>query len=447
LSGSKVSYSIGAETLLSTSSVTDGGWHHVVANRNGITGDLELFIDGVSEATQTGAPGGFAIPSELLLGSSFDGFLDEVRFYTRCLTVAEVAGFSTTVGFEADFTGSPTGEAWLGKLNPGTQVGVWTLNSRGSSRVVTNSAGIPGGEIFRMSGDYDYTANFPVVMPVEDLKVSFDYRTRTISYSASSANNVELRNRNGGALLKISMRVGSAGGFIRYNDATGSMIQTNAPLLGLWDDLGINSAGPDEFDSLRLELDIDGYAIYLNDALFIDAVPYIAGSERSVADIRFSNGVGISGIDAYYDNFKVESSGFSYSSVYAAWAGGYGLNGVDAGSGSDPDEDGYSNLEEFAYGGDPSDPGWAGYPPLAGTLSQEGTNWFTCSYAVRTDADNGLTYTLKTTDDLVYGTWVETGITFLGGAGLAGTDYTTATNAVPADNPQRFIRLFVELTE
>lgn len=78
----------------------DGGWHHLAFTRNGTTGELCLFVDGVQGGCQTGPPGAASYDdtrsgtspngqdATLVLGAEkhgfadpgFRGWLDEVRF-------------------------------------------------------------------------------------------------------------------------------------------------------------------------------------------------------------------------------------------------------------------------------------------------------------------------------------------------------------------------------
>jgi hypothetical protein len=82
----------------------DGGWHHVAFTRKGQT--VELFVDGVSQGQDTTAGTGGSITTDLravgcergwILGGdlrwgnpSFKGGIDEVCFFSRALTQAEL---------------------------------------------------------------------------------------------------------------------------------------------------------------------------------------------------------------------------------------------------------------------------------------------------------------------------------------------------------------------
>jgi len=86
--------------------VNDGQWHHMAAVRSS-DGTVELFLDGVSQGTNSGAESGGAITTDLrAIGSErrwvsdifgtadqryLVGTIDDVRVYNRALGVAEIA--------------------------------------------------------------------------------------------------------------------------------------------------------------------------------------------------------------------------------------------------------------------------------------------------------------------------------------------------------------------
>lgn len=131
------------------------------------------------------------------------------------------------------------------------------------------------------------------------------------------------------------------------------------------------------------------------------------------------------------------------ASPYASWANDYGLP-ADS-ENVDTDGDGYDNLQEFAYGGDPTNAALVGYAPAAGTLDQGGTNWLTLAYGYRSATDPGVTYESRQaiSDSLVFGGWTNAGITELG-TGTLDADFDTVTNAIPMDSTQDFLGVFLE---
>jgi hypothetical protein len=83
-------------TILSTTSINDGLWHHVAVTRRRSTGDMEIFIDGVLEASAAGGINSQTAPANITLGamatrlSYFTGQLDELRIWDRVRTAAEI---------------------------------------------------------------------------------------------------------------------------------------------------------------------------------------------------------------------------------------------------------------------------------------------------------------------------------------------------------------------
>jgi hypothetical protein len=82
----------------SAASYNDGKWHLVTATRDGSgTGNMVLYVDGVSVATATRA-GDMTTSQPLAIGQHipastwyFNGSMDEVRMYNRALSAAEVS--------------------------------------------------------------------------------------------------------------------------------------------------------------------------------------------------------------------------------------------------------------------------------------------------------------------------------------------------------------------
>lgn len=104
LYGSQASLGTGPEdqSVFTINSVNDNIWHHVVATRNGKTGEIGLFLDGKKEATTTTRNIGSLTDSmNIIIGNSpchiqensnwFNGNIDEVIIYDRVLSQDDVA--------------------------------------------------------------------------------------------------------------------------------------------------------------------------------------------------------------------------------------------------------------------------------------------------------------------------------------------------------------------
>jgi len=102
LVGNNAAFGIGNPdtTIISTSAINDGNWHHLAAVWDSVTGQMQLYVDGGLEATTNGPNSSRTAPPSLRLGSIQAGYaagflagtIDDVRLYGRTLSAAEVAG-------------------------------------------------------------------------------------------------------------------------------------------------------------------------------------------------------------------------------------------------------------------------------------------------------------------------------------------------------------------
>jgi hypothetical protein len=78
--------------VITTSTYLDGAWHNVIVTRKGTT--YVLYVDGVSIGSSGGtAPtyGRFYLgASSIYASTNYNGLLDDVRIYSRALTLAEI---------------------------------------------------------------------------------------------------------------------------------------------------------------------------------------------------------------------------------------------------------------------------------------------------------------------------------------------------------------------
>ena len=96
-SGGLVRFQIRGTNVTSTTNINDGNYHHILGIRNGSTGVLSLYIDGVSEGTPTGTDtGSVTDTANHRIGARqndtelFNGIIDEVRIYNRVLSAEEI---------------------------------------------------------------------------------------------------------------------------------------------------------------------------------------------------------------------------------------------------------------------------------------------------------------------------------------------------------------------
>ena len=84
----------------SSAGYNDGEWHHVAFTRDRRSGKLALFVDGQKAGETTGSKRPLRTPGDLVIGrmrpggSGFRGDLDEITFYDRALSAAEVAALA-----------------------------------------------------------------------------------------------------------------------------------------------------------------------------------------------------------------------------------------------------------------------------------------------------------------------------------------------------------------
>jgi hypothetical protein len=85
----KLAFGVGLPdvTIQSTTSINTGNWVHVAATWDGSTGAMKIYINGVLEASTTGATGNRAAPPSIRIGSIqtgiqyFNGTIDELRIW------------------------------------------------------------------------------------------------------------------------------------------------------------------------------------------------------------------------------------------------------------------------------------------------------------------------------------------------------------------------------
>ncbi|MDB6018444.1 MAG: Laminin sub domain 2 [Pedosphaera sp.] len=88
----------GAEATFSGSQeISTGQWRHLAVTRDGVTGAVKLYVNGILDASGTAntailnANPIIAIGGNILDGRYFNGTIDDVRLYSRVLTAGEIA--------------------------------------------------------------------------------------------------------------------------------------------------------------------------------------------------------------------------------------------------------------------------------------------------------------------------------------------------------------------
>jgi mono/diheme cytochrome c family protein len=91
-------------TILSTTAINDGYWHHVAATRNSADGQMKIYVDGALQATGTGPTAPRTAPPSLRIGSLqtgtaaglLAGTFDEVRLYNYVLNATQIGALANT---------------------------------------------------------------------------------------------------------------------------------------------------------------------------------------------------------------------------------------------------------------------------------------------------------------------------------------------------------------
>ena len=104
LLGGKFTFGVGNPdtTISSVSDVNDGTWHQVAATRDGATGQIKLYVDGVEENSAVGPQGARNAVSVLHIGKLqsdsgyFNGSIDDLRLYNYILSAADIAYLVST---------------------------------------------------------------------------------------------------------------------------------------------------------------------------------------------------------------------------------------------------------------------------------------------------------------------------------------------------------------
>lgn len=98
LVGNKFAFGIGNPdvTIVSSTNINDGTWHHVAGTWVMSTGAMSLYVDGVLESTGVGSTNPRNVPTRVTIGSMqtlftyFNGEIDEVRIWNSARTQCEI---------------------------------------------------------------------------------------------------------------------------------------------------------------------------------------------------------------------------------------------------------------------------------------------------------------------------------------------------------------------
>lgn len=99
LVGNSAAFGVGNPdtTIASATAINDGKWHHVTATRSAYSGQMQLYVDGVLQASAVGPFGPKIAPPNLRLGALasgggyFNGTMSDVQIFNRVLSAPEVS--------------------------------------------------------------------------------------------------------------------------------------------------------------------------------------------------------------------------------------------------------------------------------------------------------------------------------------------------------------------
>src|SRR5688572_25101132 len=152
-------------TICGATGVDDGAWHHIAVTRDTSSGDLELFVDGVSDASGSGPTGnasyrdgrsGSTNDPFLVVGAekhdagpeypSYSGFLDEIRISNVVRYTANFTPPSQVFASDGSTVALYHLEEGTGNCTTGTVIN--DSSAGGASDGICRFGGTPSGPVF-----------------------------------------------------------------------------------------------------------------------------------------------------------------------------------------------------------------------------------------------------------------------------------------------------------
>jgi len=97
LIGSKFGFGVNSPTITSTTAINNDQWHHCVATRSAITGEMKVYVDGgPAESSTTATTLPLTAPTRITIGmiqtnnNYFNGQLDDIAIWDRVLSQSEI---------------------------------------------------------------------------------------------------------------------------------------------------------------------------------------------------------------------------------------------------------------------------------------------------------------------------------------------------------------------
>jgi hypothetical protein len=214
---------------------------------------------------------------------------------------------------------------------------------------------------------------------------------------------------------------------------------------------------------LRIDVNLDAgfYSASWRYSNVAEFTPVATGKSlgllSNIAEVRLSVNAGeTTGFDAAdyinvdYVNYSSTELPPTPTQLYAAWAAGY-PSLTDTNLTVDFDGDGFDNLFEYAFDGDPTVGGAITYAPVIdGVATVGGTNYLDYVYVRRKNPSAlGLTYNIQLNTDLVFGTWTNDTSKYESiGGGTVNEDFWAVTNRIDTTSDDNlFVRPRVIFTQ
>ncbi len=128
-------------SIQSSTTVTDGQWHHVAAVRRKATGVIEIYVDGVLEGSlvtgntlSLNAPSTMTIGGNTVINRNFKGLIDEMRVWSVAKTGAEIQSTKNS-----SVPASSTGLVGYWRFNEGSGTVATDISPAGNSANFLNS--------------------------------------------------------------------------------------------------------------------------------------------------------------------------------------------------------------------------------------------------------------------------------------------------------------------
>ncbi len=164
------------------------------------------------------------------------------------------------------------------------------------------------------------------------------------------------------------------------------------------------------------------------------------GGDQSFSNL-FINLQNNSGLDEIV--FSTSYADFIDSSHIAGYDGWAAAHMLVGGETDDDDDDGVNNINEYAFGGNPTNAADTGNAIRIFAGRSGGSNWIDCVYLRLTDPAGGVGYQLRQTENIAGGLW-SNGVYVETGTADIGSGFEVVTNRFGTEEPSKFISMQVE---